>query len=1125
MLDVSRDNGVPAPYPTQEANDVHITLEEDAFYERDNDEIPLPRSIQEDPNFDRADREFEKRFMENEFGYVCDVCARIWFRNDLKPNTNPEAAVLLATNYFVTVEDFSACVTCRSSLKRGSIPVLSQSNGFTYPCFPPNLPPLDPLTARLVSPRINFMQLRRLRHAFGDRWANYKVPVDVAQMVNELPRQLDDDYAFNVSIKKHMIHKSSYLSGYVKKRTVKAWLNYLVTTPLYRQNNIVINEENRVNIGQVQQPGSHQIDLEVIDPSNDTELLIGQQHTLLWDEDKCLEIAPGQNQTPLSIIYDEYAEELAFPDIYLGHPRTFSSEVRVTPFMMATSEIRRRDRRGAKPEHILYMAVKIMRLRVSEGLRNTFKCMGTANITRAQLQDKAFLEQCIEHNLSFLKSIPNSVQYWQQRKRDVFAMIRQLGKPTMFLTMSASEVRWSHLLTILHRLSNGSNEAGFSDVMQQLTALQRATLVSEDPVTCCAYFNKLVNVVMMLLSSTRYSPFGEYFVVDYFKRIEFQHRGSPHAHILLWLANDPREQMSENMPGTVKLIDFLCSVSSENLPETYSNQVHKHTFTCFKRNDKRCRFNIPYWPMDQTRVLIPITAGDGRRDQLSRRAAKMRDTLETKVFDTLEAFLADSNCTFDYYLDVIRSSIRRPTVIMKRSMTQLWSNPFNPWIAKILRSNMDLQFVLEEFSCAAYVVEYVNKTNKGISSLHRELIKLQEEHPEQDYNGLLKKVSIKMLNTVEMSAQEAAWYMLRQPMSEASRKVEFIPTMWPHQRIKSRKRIKQMDEEGLENDSTDVWTLNIIQRYESREGMDEVCLVDFAAHYTEERGRKNSYKMRRIPRVLRWCSYSMAELVEYKREMVLLFLPFRNEVCAILDRNKFLALYEDNETTILAKRKHYDCEINLDQVVEEYLRLSTANEEQQEVASSKRDEFARTIVMEPNNDDIHNLPTGPLAAVVKQRSHLMSKQDYCAMVRATNPEQRDLILQLIHSLYNFDGDEKPMQIFFTGPAGCGKTFTLRILMETVNRFSQTQNSQNNAYVACASTGKAAVAIGGTTVHSAFRITMSRRNCTKLCPETLQLYRSAFSKIHVVIIDEVSMIGADVLNTIHVRLQEITGNLR
>lgn len=177
--------------------------------------------------------------------------------------------------------------------------------------------------------------------------------------------------------------------------------------------------------------------------------------------------------------------------------------------------------------------------------------------------------------------------------------------------------------------------------------------------------------------------------------------------------------------------------------------------------------------MDQTRVLLPITTGDGRLDQLRRAAVSMRDALETKAYDSMEAFLVDRNCTYEYYLDVIRSSIRRPTVMLKRSMSELWTNPFNPWIGKIMRSNMDLQFVLEEFSCAAYVVEYVNKTNRGISSLHRELIKLQEEHPDHDYNGLLKKVSIKMLNSVEMSAQEAAWYLLRQPMSEASRKVLF----------------------------------------------------------------------------------------------------------------------------------------------------------------------------------------------------------------------------------------------------------------------------------------------------------------------------------------------------------------
>lgn len=278
------------------------------------------------------------------------------------------------------------------------------------------------------------------------------MPVDVDKMVKELPRQLDDDRAFNVSIKKHIIHKSSYLSGFVKKETVKAWLKFLQETPLYRRYGIIFNENHLRSIDSDQPAVDNTDCIEMIEGDNDVELLIGQQQTLMWNEDKCLEIAPGQNRVPLSIIYDEHAEELSFPDIYLGHPRTFNPDVRVTPFMMATSELRRRDRRAAKPKHVLYVAMKILRLRVSEGLQCTFKCIATANITRGMLSDRKFLEECIDRNLSFLKSIPNSVQYWQQRKRDLFAMIRQLGKPTMFLTLSASETKWPHLLQTLQKL-------------------------------------------------------------------------------------------------------------------------------------------------------------------------------------------------------------------------------------------------------------------------------------------------------------------------------------------------------------------------------------------------------------------------------------------------------------------------------------------------------------------------------------------------------------------------------------------------------------------------------------------------------------------------------------------------
>ncbi|XP_065082636.1 uncharacterized protein LOC135705014 [Ochlerotatus camptorhynchus] len=438
---------------------------------------------------------------------------------------------------------------------------------------------------------------------------------------------------------------------------------------------------------------------------------------------------------------------------------------------------------------------------------------------------------------------------------------------------------------------------------------------------------------------------------------------------------------------------------------------------------------------------------------------------------------------------------------------------------------MDLQFILDEYSCAAYVVEYVNKTNRGVSCLQRDLIKLQEEFPDQDYTALLKKISIKMLSSVEMSAQEAAWYLLRQPMSEASRATQFIPTMWPHERVKSRKRNKRMDEEGIADDSTDVWTLNIVQKYEERSGLDDLCLADFAAHYTKERIGSNSYRTRTVPRVLQWCAYDMAKMSEYKREMVLLFVPFRNELSDILDQNKFLQLYDQHEASILAKRKEYDCELNLEQTVEEYLRMCVedAPNAQETAATEKRDQCSRTIAMEPNDDDIRLLPANALSAVIKQRTTVMTKQDYCALVRKTNPEQRDLILQVIDNLHCFDDSRKPLQLFFTGPAGCGKTFTLHILMETYNRFSQAHNAQNNAYVACASTGKAAVAIGGTTVHSAFHITMDRRHHGKLGFELLQLYRHSFANIRLIIVDEISMIGANIFNTIHTRLQSITSN--
>lgn len=254
------------------------------------------------------------------------------------------------------------------------------------------------------------------------------VPVSVDTMVNQLPRSVNDDFAINVCIKRSLTHKTPYLCGQTQRKTVKAWLEFLVEQPLYVAYGI------EVDLARLDDIRSNPVgaELEELDESElDCSELIASQQTLLWNEDDILKIAPGQNSTPLSVVYDRYSEELSFPDIYDGVGREFTCRKAVTHQMMANSEIRRSDRRGARPEHIFFMAIKLLRYLAVEGLSRSFRCVSeTENITRTRIEDPRYFDDCVEQNLAFLKTIPKSVQYWRRRRRDLFAMT--IGQAYLF---------------------------------------------------------------------------------------------------------------------------------------------------------------------------------------------------------------------------------------------------------------------------------------------------------------------------------------------------------------------------------------------------------------------------------------------------------------------------------------------------------------------------------------------------------------------------------------------------------------------------------------------------------------------------------------------------------------------
>ncbi|GFX96795.1 ATP-dependent DNA helicase [Trichonephila clavipes] len=76
---------------------------------------------------------------------------------------------------------------------------------------------------------------------------------------------------------------------------------------------------------------------------------------------------------------------------------------------------------------------------------------------------------------------------------------------------------------------------------------------------------------------------------------------------------------------------------------------------------------------------------------------------------------------------------------------------------------------------------------------------------------------------------------------------------------------------------------------------------------------------------------------------------------------------------------------------------------------------------------------------------------------------------------------------------------------------------------CASTGKAAVAISGTTIHTALKISSSR--LVPLNSETAQQYRTLFKYIKVTIVADISRISAQLLLKVDSRLKQITGNFQ
>lgn len=126
---------------------------------------------------------------------------------------------------------------------------------------------------------------------------------------------------------------------------------------------------------------------------------------------------------------------------------------------------------------------------------------------------------------------------------------------------------------------------------------------------------------------------------------------------------------------------------------------------------------------------------------------------------TFHDFLASNEVTLQEYLEIVRSKLQRPTLFLRRTPNEGFINPYNKEILQLHSANMDIQFILDTYSCASYVLNYINKARRGLSKLMHDAIEDVKRGNLTLYEKM-RTLGNCFLNASEFSAQEAVYYTL-----------------------------------------------------------------------------------------------------------------------------------------------------------------------------------------------------------------------------------------------------------------------------------------------------------------------------------------------------------------------------
>ena len=364
----------------------------------------------------------------------------------------------------------------------------------------------------------------------------------------------------------------------------------------------------------------------------------------------------------------------------------------------------------------------------------------------------------------------------------------------------------------------------------------------------------------------------------------------------------------------------------------------------------------------------------------------------------------------------------------------------------------------------------------------------------------------------------------------------------------------------IDPESTDIFAQNIMDKYMQRpDELEDLCYADFAANFrsdsasnpkldeeskeaitqpvsdfieTPESSIKitlkddGKMKKRSRPCVIRWYKKSKLKDPEsFYQTLLQLYMPWRN-FDEIKDEDqtyamKFIDVSERIDEN-LKRHQPYD-DIDSEELQDAFLREMDHSDSESENEENEYSALHPGIV-EYSDDEQIRVPRGDITTSSHIMTNLFLNNDtFYSMCNQLNKKQKNLfyfvskhIQRVKHGL-----EPDPFFIFMTGGGGVGKSFTIKAIAEIARRelrFSNQDNQKQPSLMLTASTGIAAVAIDGTTIHSGFSIHTSCQPLSKKGDKLANL-QNEFNFLKIVFIDEISMVSLKLFNRLdqHLRL--------